>query len=142
MYTEINVNHYKNEYILYYITDVTGSILQVNIVKFTDSTAFIDLPKTQYDKLYQVIIAKNTDKEILLNNAILWANSNNCQHLLKQITLTDRMVIICNETGEKFNTATEVCAAHNLSYSAVINHLKGKKSFNSVKGKTYKRVSV
>lgn len=50
------------------------------------------------------------------------------------------ITILCIETGEKFQNARECAAAHNLSYSQLYYHLNGRRSFNSVKGRHYKRL--
>lgn len=47
--------------------------------------------------------------------------------------------IICNETGEVFQTITEVCKAHGCSAGNLSNHLNNNPGFKSVKGRTYYR---
>ena len=51
-----------------------------------------------------------------------------------------RQDVICNETGERWKTIKEAAQAHNLSESALSNHLNGKTGHKSVKGRTYRRV--
>lgn len=48
--------------------------------------------------------------------------------------------IICNETLERFDTASDVVKAHQISPSALSNHLNGKIGFKTVKGRTYSRI--
>lgn len=50
--------------------------------------------------------------------------------------------IKCNETGEIFETANAAARAHDLSYSALHNHINGKVGHRTVKGKTYSRIGV
>lgn len=51
-----------------------------------------------------------------------------------------RQDVICNETGERWKTVKEAAKAHNLSESALSNHLNGKTGHKTVKGRTYRRV--
>lgn len=53
---------------------------------------------------------------------------------------TRHMRIICNETGEIFNTATECATTHGITPSALSNHLRMRKGFNTVGGRTYQRI--
>ncbi|QWY83186.1 hypothetical protein [Rhizobium phage RHph_X2_24] len=50
-----------------------------------------------------------------------------------------RQKILCIETGEIFNSISDVEKAHGISRSAMSNHLNGKTGFKSVRGRTYKR---
>lgn len=50
-----------------------------------------------------------------------------------------RQSVACNETGEVWPTVAAAAAAHNLSPSALSNHLNGKKGHVTVKGRTYRR---
>lgn len=49
--------------------------------------------------------------------------------------------IRCIETGEIFNTQTEIVKTHNVSTSAVSNHLAKRPGHNTVKGKTYEFIN-
>lgn len=49
-------------------------------------------------------------------------------------------MIECVETGEKWHSAMDACRAHGLPQPALSNHLNGKPGYNSVKGRTYRRV--
>lgn len=53
---------------------------------------------------------------------------------------TRHMRVQCVETGEIFDTATECAAAHSITASALSNHLRQKRGFNTVGGRTYKRI--
>lgn len=47
--------------------------------------------------------------------------------------------IICNETGEEFESVSEAARVHNLTQSALSSHLNQKPGHRSVKGKTYRK---
>lgn len=47
--------------------------------------------------------------------------------------------VFCNETGEQFDSAMLCAKAHNLTYSALVNHLNRKPGHKTVKGRTYSR---
>lgn len=49
-------------------------------------------------------------------------------------------LIRCNETGEIFESVAAAAKAHDLTYQALHNHLKGKVGHRTVKGKTYERL--
>ncbi|RUW55586.1 hypothetical protein EOA32_00780 [Mesorhizobium sp. M1A.F.Ca.ET.072.01.1.1] len=50
-----------------------------------------------------------------------------------------KMRIICNETGEEFESISHAARVHCLSQSALSNHLNQKPGHKSVKGKTYRK---
>lgn len=50
------------------------------------------------------------------------------------------VAIICEQTGEQFNSMTECALALGLSSSALSNHLNRKPGHNTVKGRTFRRV--
>lgn len=47
--------------------------------------------------------------------------------------------IICNETGEQFQTIVEAARAHNIAPGHLSNHLNLKIGFKTLKKKTYRR---
>lgn len=144
MYQIINVKTFREEYVLYYLSDSKGNLLQLDCTRFVNLTTLTDIPITSDEILTQTIIAKNIDKNILMNVAQTWCSNMNCQHLfqefLKRTSDKKNGYIVCNDTGEIFATVRETCDKHNLSYAALINHLKRRKSYNSVKGKTYTKI--
>lgn len=50
--------------------------------------------------------------------------------------------IVCNETGEVFQTMLEVVAAHKINLSSLSQHLHNRPRYKTIKGKTYKRGSI
>lgn len=52
----------------------------------------------------------------------------------------ERQRIMCNETGEIFQSVRAAAQAHNVAYSQLYNHIKRKPGHVRVKGRTYKRV--
>lgn len=50
------------------------------------------------------------------------------------------MRIRCVETGEVFDTIVQLSAAHSVTASAISNHLRMKRGFNTVGGRTYERI--
>jgi len=52
-----------------------------------------------------------------------------------------KLKIICNETGEEFESVSEAARAHNLTQSHLSNHLNQKAGHRSVKGRTYRKGS-
>lgn len=51
----------------------------------------------------------------------------------------ERQRVVCNETGESFETIKAAADAHNLTYSQLYNHVNGKPGHKTVKGRTYRR---
>lgn len=56
-------------------------------------------------------------------------------------TPTTHSKIECIETGEKFGTIAQVAEAHGIAASNLSNHLRNNLGYNTVKGKTYRRVT-
>ena len=50
-----------------------------------------------------------------------------------------RVRIVCDQTGETFDSISEAARAHNLTQSALSNHVNRKRGHNSVKGRTYRK---
>jgi len=55
-------------------------------------------------------------------------------------SLTRHAKIECINTGEVFDNAAHVCRAHGLPQPALSNHLNNKSGYNTVKGRTYRRM--
>lgn len=51
-----------------------------------------------------------------------------------------RTAIMCNETGETFDTISAAAEAHGVSQSQISSHLAGRKYYLTVKGRTYRRI--
>lgn len=59
------------------------------------------------------------------------------RYRMKRVT----SLIECVETGEKWPTIVDAARAHGLGAGNLSNHLRGAPGFNTVKGKTYRRVA-
>jgi len=64
------------------------------------------------------------------------------QQLEKYYDISEVLVVLCNQTGEIFSNAFTAANHHNLTYSALHNHLKRKRGHKTVKGRTYNYIKV
>jgi hypothetical protein len=148
MFIEIEPSKINNQFAFYTLTDAAGICCHAGVVPFTQLCALTDLPDPAgiAGKFYMSIISTDEDRLKLMNRAIGWCDDQ------KNPALRDRLLnaykisilnkreraVICNETGERFKSATACSVAHGLTYGALLNHLKKRQSHNTVKGRTYR----
>lgn len=138
------------EYTLYKLTKPCGELIHVGIVPFDRLTALNDVPHPlPTDNAWISVIKSDDDRLKLANNGLAWLEEQDRPDLidrLKEVINTwsagaHDLFVECIETGETWDSAAQAARAHDLSYSALIKHLNGEKSFNSVKKRTYRRLS-
>jgi len=144
---EINFKHATTHYALYNLVTPSGEIIHIGIIPFNQLTAVADMPLTireEYDKAYLSVLMVDEDRMKLANHGLQTDVPELRERLLKIIESwgkkTVQHAIRCVETGESWESAAECAKAHDLTYGALLRHLSGDKSFNSVKGKTYRKV--
>ncbi len=139
--------NFNNDYALYSLTALDGTTLHLGIVPFSQLTAFDDVPdELKQGMAYMSVLMTDIDRMKLANHALQTEDAILRDRLTETIQAwsikpTSRTVV-CNETKEKWSTATACAEAHDLCYPALLNHLAGRKSFNTVKGRTYRRVKT
>lgn len=128
--------------------------LSTNIIQYIGVCKLGDLiyvPDARSNTLFHICFPDNIDVtlEILYINPIRPNCINQALDLIRihQPTMNvygfthneNTAPIICRETGEVFNVMEEVVRAHNISISALCNHLKNIPGHKTVKGRTYYR---
>ena len=69
--------------------------------------------------------------------------ANNYRETLEyHYNITGPLVVVCEQTGEIYNSGNEAARAVKGSQSAMANHLRGFAGFNTVKGFTFRRVPL
>lgn len=144
---EIDLDNIQNQFALYSLTNTDGRLVHLGIVPFKQLTALNDFQGGGI--VYMTIIQKDVDRLKLANNGIAWVQERDRndlhQRLMNNIqswsVKSNNKSVECIETGEIFSSAADVALQHDLTYGALLKHLKGEKSFNTVKGKTYRKVS-
>jgi len=150
MFITINLKDASNPdmHALYKLTSMAGELIHIGVVPYSQLTAFNDVPVTTYEygDAFLSIVETGTDRLILANAGLSQTVDPILRERLTQTvqswsnTATGN-IIECIETGEKWPTAQACADAHDLTYGALLNHLKGTKSHNSVKGRTYRKAT-
>lgn len=151
MYLEVNLEDLSNQYALYSLTTQDGDLIHVGIVPMKQLTALSDLPEALRQQIvYLSIIKYDTDRLKLANIGTDWITQRGNDELRNRLinvinSWSNKSAgtnqVECIETGEIFSSAADAARQHDLTHGALLKHLKGEKSFNSVKGRTYRRVS-
>ena len=148
MFITINLKETSNLYVLYKLTSLSGMLIHIGIVPINQLTAFSDVPapvRDEHGDVYLSIIMTHIDRLVLVNHGLTLGDPVLKERLTEAAqnwsnTAKGNMVE-CIETGETFANATVCAEAHDLTYGALLHHLKGTKSHNSVKGRTYRRIN-
>ena len=143
---ELNFNEVASHYVLYNIVSQDGELLHLGIVPLNQLTAFSDVPKDlTLDKVIISVIMTDIDRMKLANHAM----QTDCPVIKERIIKTvmswsksSQYTVKCIETGKVYRTAQECATANDLTYGALLKHLKGKKGFVTVKGNTYRRIEL
>lgn len=130
------------KYVVYSVHDINGTPLFLGIDKF--ETAIL---------LLKVKLAEGFDINSKYNIQFQYSSitEQECK-TFKDMTFGDfkgpfnnsnndkKSIIICNETGEKFNTQSELARAIGVTESRVSKHLNRLTGFKSIYNKTYVRI--
>jgi len=144
---EINFEHAMTHYALYNLVTPSGELIHIGIAPFNQLTAIPDVPihvRDMYGVAYLSVIMVDEDREKLANVALKTDVPELHERIVKQVKAwsirTSKQAVECIETGETWDSAKACAEAHNLTYGALLQHLAGVKSFDTVKGKTYRKL--
>lgn len=147
MILTIPTNH-KELSMFYILTDCAGNHFSTNIVLFNQLMMNLDVSES----CTMTVVDQDIDGGKLFNRAIAYLGQHGMNEL--QWKLRDKInnlqhgnrrkgnPIVCIETGEQFITVRAASKEHDVTYTQLLNHVNGVKGFNTVKGKTYKRITV
>lgn len=146
----INGATHRNEWVLYTLTDDKGECVHIDIVKFTELTNFPNVKVAEYGTLYLNVIDKDEDRMKLANRGMRDLPSigkGDLQWKIRDIVASwshgnkkHGHPIMCVETGQEWSSLKACADDQGLSYSQLLNHVKGNVGYKSVKGQTYRKV--
>lgn len=143
-----DINNIGKQWVVYYILDgatakveFIGVCLLSQLYGITDAKSnpiFRQKFPIGYPAILQVTQFFQTKKEALpvYYHAM---RQYNLAHIVAMGRMMGHAPVICNETGEEFNTIGEAATAHCIGAGNLSNHLNHKPGFRSIKGKTYSR---
>lgn len=125
----------KSEYVGYILTDSNGQLVRADIESYNQ---LLNIPIESDGEIHPIMF--NTDRIKLYNQFKQYCADNKLSDIFKANVRTiikpDKRVV-CNDTGEVFKNPAEASRAHNISYDALLKHLKGTPYYKSVKGRVY-----
>lgn len=136
----------QNYWIVYAHANTSNTVQFIGISQMADVFKFTEAKNnSEWSKIFPdgtpikvVFIGMTNDEKSARDIAL-----TNIAHLrpycnVKGYNISERYQNVkCDQTGEIFASANAAAIAHDLSQSALFNHLKRKKGHKSVKGKTY-----
>lgn len=147
MITPINIDHFKNQWVAYGLTNERNETVFVGISKLTDVMRLPGLPSNISTGLHTFFMSTAVDDVMKAANEGLRFCENRPDLIdgLKRIIFEiqkpakrNGRPIECLETGERFTSVTSAAAKHGLTLSALSYHLRGLNGHKTVKGKTYR----
>ena len=144
---EIHFNVAASHYALYNLVAPDGTVLHIGIVPFSQLTAFNDVPnEVKQDMAYMSILMTDEDRNILANHALETDDIALRDRLTRAIkswstNLTiNTNAVYCVEDEEQWPSVRACALDRDLTYGQLLAHIAGTKGYDSVKGKTYKKV--
>lgn len=114
-----------NFYISYYTTDANGK-MTMNYAKVVGPSNAVSL----------TVLAVKDDHLKALNQCMWFAQENGVPYFPTVKKKRDK-AIICQETGEVFETMVDAIAKNGGNAPTMSNHLKGRSGYKTVNGFTY-----
>lgn len=148
MYLSLKGKDLYKQYVCYSLTTTEGVTINAGVCRLEQLFLFNGFQIGDID-FYLTIHKSDSDINMVFNKAIELAQTQpsvsndimiSIQRLQNKPTRKQGVSVICNETGERFDSINQACEKHGLSYSQLCKHLSGSRGFKSVKNRTYKRV--
>ena len=138
---KLTIEQFSKSWAIYGVFDIVtnqptyvGCIRLANLFTLSDLRTNLDIEPTRE---VMVMVIDIYDKKV---DAII-AQSKKIRELqLNIVPKTRGQAVRCITTGETFGSAQEAPRAHNLTYSALSNHLSRKTGYLTVKSKIYERI--
>lgn len=146
MYLKIE-SELQNKQIGYTLSNEKGVIIYLGIRPYRQLLNF--KPHELSEQLYMTIVLHDKDRLKLYNAFVRYCKEKNLEHLTPQLRdiykswnlKTKQKEVVCLDTGEMFESAIIASRTHDLTYGALLKHLKKEKSYITVKGRKYEYVS-
>lgn len=145
--TITRVRELRAMYAVYQHKDVNGTIQYIGYTPLADLFSLDDaLSNTEWQNFYSKndefleieVLSLTTDEQEAIRESgrLIMEYRPPCNVKGMHIN-TKYQDVVCIETGERFRNARACAHAHNLTYSHLYNHLRGKPGHKTVKGRTY-----
>lgn len=152
----INITHaftidtLSEQWAVYVLYDGTGKVHYIGHIRLTQLFTISDARAnalfketlqgiTVYIRVTDIV---NSKAQALNAHAERTREYGGIPHMTIHGTSTKLTTVICNETGERFNSMNEVVRKHGVSLSQLSHHIRGTAGHKTVKGKTYARVTA
>lgn len=137
--TNLSMNEMDNRYFVYSYRGQNGELLYIGVDKIEDILKMRRI-KTfsgfDSDEKISINIYESYDKRYKGHEAV-----QRLKNMLGKCKYQDNnMKIMCVETGQVFDTAYEACKYINTTPTRMSCHLKGRKGFKTIFGKTFKYI--
>lgn len=142
----IEKNEIGEKFVVYELRDgITSELIFIGYCRITHFFAFPDarqiLGKQFPERFIFRSISECTGKGEAIRQHAFHVNVNGFAKKLAEYNISNfNGSIICDQTGETFRTIGQVVLSHGIAAGNLSNHLRGIPGFNTVKGKTYRRV--
>lgn len=139
-------NEIEKRWVVYILYDArTAAPVFVGHCKLTQMFAFPDARRDMGSNFPDAFIFRVTDdcpdrSTAARAHGVRVRENGIIKELARQRLSVASSVIECVETGEKWPSVVEAARAHGLGAGNLSNHLRGSAGFNTVKGKTYRRI--
>lgn len=143
MNINLTIEQFAKRWAVYGVYDtVTNEPIYVGCIKLTNLFTLSDfkmvLKPSPLQKVLIILINTYENK----GDALIYQSKKIKELNLKIVPVVRATAVRCVNTNETFVSAQEACNSHNLTYSALINHLNRKTGHLTVKGKIYERISI
>ena len=136
----------QNKQLAYVLSNKDGHPVYVGIRPYRQLLNFT--PHELSEELYLTVILNHKDRSKLYNSFVKWCKDNKHEFLLPQLKdlykswliKSKQKEVACIDTGEVFESAIMAAREHDLTYGALLKHLKNEKSYITVKGRKYEYV--
>lgn len=143
-----SLNQFNQAYCVYEHRTIEEKIIFIGVTLLVDVFTFKDARNNS-----EWVKMMKADTYICCNVLAISENERECWEMQRRLVREHQphcnmrgfysrhglLPIVCDQTGERFRTITEVVRAHGVSASALSNHLNNKPGFRSVKNRTYHR---
>lgn len=140
MLIKLTCDQFLKRWAVYSVITETNQPIFVGCIKLTNLYTLSDFRMTidfRCDEKITVMLIGTYDKK---SGAIVEQSRKIREMGLTVEIKTRASAVLCVTTGETFASAQEAVDVHNLTYSALSNHLNRRPGYLSVKSKVYERI--
>lgn len=145
IYLTIPQNH-ADLWVFYFVLNNSGQVVNINIDRFNNMTNLSDVDLKNGSALS--VVDQDTDVLKLINRAYNIVNERALTSMQWKVNEISKRImkpahgnarpVMCETTGEIFDSVLQCSNEHSVSYAQLNKHLKRMTGYKSVKGKTYR----